>query len=540
MASKQMKFNSAARLEFKRGVDQLARAVASTLGPTGRNVVMQKSYGGPSVTKDGINVAKEIELPQPFENMGAKMVHQVAKKTGDVAGDGTTTATVLAKAIFDEGLKHVSVGANAVAVQRGINEAARIAAEAINNIARKSKGREDLEKVATVSANHDREIGRIIAEAIHKVGAEGVVEVEEGKTAETSLEYVEGMAFDKGYLSPYFMTDPKKAECVLEDVNILIYEKKISNLPDLLPLLNKVATSGKPLLIIAEDIENEALAALVVNRLRGVLSVCAVKAPGFGDRRKAMLEDIAVLTGGTFFSEDLGRSLEEIDLSELGRAKKIVVNKDSATIINGAGKRKDIDARANQIRSQHDRSTSEYDKEKLQERLAKLTGGVAIVNVGAATETEMKERKDRVEDALHATRAAAKEGYVPGGGVAFIRAIPAVLDARKKAEGDEQIGYGIVARALEAPCWQIAHNSGVDGDLVVEKVKEAKGAGGAMGFNATTGEYEDLVAAGIIDPAMVARTALQNAASVAGLMLTTDVVITDLKDDADPVEDAVA
>ncbi len=540
MATKQMKFNSAARLEFKRGVDQLARAVASTLGPTGRNVVVQKSYGGPSITKDGINVAKEIELPQPFENMGAKMVHRVAKKTGDMAGDGTTTATVLAKAIFDDGLKHITIGANAVAVQRGINDAAKVAADAINELARKSKGRDDLEKIATVSANHDREIGRIIAEAIDKVGAEGVVEVEEGKTAETTLEYVEGMAFDKGYLSPYFMTDPKKAECILEDVNILIYEKKISNLPDLLPLLNKVATSGKPILIIAEDVENEALAALVVNRLRGVLHVCAVKAPGFGDRRKAMLEDIAVLTGGQFFSEDLGRNLEDVDLTELGRAKKIIVNKDASTIINGAGKRKEIDARANQIRAQHDRSTSDYDKEKLQERLAKLTGGVAIVNVGAATETEMKERKDRVEDALHATRAAAKEGFVPGGGVAFIRAIPAVLAAKKKAKGDEEIGYGIVARALESPCWQIAENTGVDGDLVVEKVKEAKGAGGAMGFNATSGEYEDLVAAGIIDPALVARAALQNAASVAGLMLTTDVVITELKDDQDPVEDAVS
>ncbi len=537
MSTKQMKFDSAARLEFKRGVDRLALAVASTLGPTGRNVVIQKSYGGPGVTKDGVSVAKEIEFPEPFENMGAKMVHQVAKKTGDVAGDGTTTATILAAAIFNDGLKHVTVGANGVAVQRGINEAAKVAAEAINALAKKCKGRADLEKVATVSANHDREIGAIIAEAIDKVGADGVVEIEEGKTADTTLEYVEGMAFDKGFLSPYFMTDPKKAECVLEDVQILIHEKKISNLADLIPLLNKVVTGGKPLLIIAEEVENEALTALVVNRLRGVLQVCAVKAPGFGDRRKAMLGDIAVLTGGTFFAEDLGRNLADIDPSELGRAKKVIVNKDSTTIINGAGKKKDIEARAAQIKAQHERSTSDYDREKLMERLAKLTGGVAIVNVGAATETAMKERKDRVEDALHATRAAAKEGYVPGGGVTFIRAIDAVEKASAKAKGDERIGYGIVARALESPLWWIARNSGVDGDLVVEKVKSAKGA---VGYNAATGEYVDLIDAGIIDPALVARNALLNAASVAGLMLTTDVVITDLKDETEPVEGAVA
>jgi len=537
MSTKQMKYDTAARLEFKRGVDQLARAVASTMGPTGRNVVMQKSYGGPSVTKDGINVAKEIELPQPFENMGAKMVHQVAKKTGDVAGDGTTTATVLARAIFEDGLKHITVGANAVAVQRGVNDAAKIAGDAIGALARKCRGRDDLKKIATVSANHDAEIGSIIAEAVDKVGAEGVVEVEEGKAAETYLEYVEGMAFDKGYLSPYFMTDPKKAECILEDANILIHEKKISNLADLLPLLNKVVTSGKPLLIIAEDVENESLAALVVNRLRGALQVCAVKAPGFGDRRKAMLQDIAILTGGTFFSEDLGRNLEDVELNELGRAKKVAITKDNTTIISGAGKKKDIEARANQIRTQIERSTSDYDKEKLQERLAKLTGGVAIVNVGAASEAAMKERKDRVEDALHATRAAAKEGYVPGGGVAFVRAIADVLEARKKAKGDEKIGYDIVAEALESPCWQIAQNAGVDGDLVVEKVKD--GTGG-FGYNASTGDYEDLVKAGIIDPAMVARTALQNAASVAGLMLTTDVVVTELKEDEEPIEEAIA
>jgi len=537
MSTKQMKFDSAARLEFKRGVDKLARAVASTLGPVGRHVLVQKSFGGPTVTKDGVNVSKEIELPQPFENMGAKMVNQVAKKTGDKAGDGTTTATVLAQAVFNEGLKHVTVGANAVAVQRGVNDAAQIAAEAITALAKKCKGRDDLKKVATVSANHDAEIGDLIAEAINKVGAEGVVEVEEGKTQETTLEYVEGMAFDKGYLSPYFMTDTKTAECILEDVSVLIYEKKISNLVEFIPLLNRVAGAGQPLLIIAEDVENEALAALVVNRLRGVLHVCAVKAPGFGDRRKAMLGDIAVLTGGTFFAEDLGRSLEDIELNELGKAKKVVINKDSTTIVNGAGKKKDIDARAKQIQAQYEKSTSEYDREKLQERLAKLTGGVAIVSVGAASEAAMKERKDRVEDALHATRAAAKEGYVPGGGVAFLRAIDAVQSGRAKAKGDEKIGFDIVAASLEAPTRTIANNGGVDGDLVVEKVKEKSGS---FGYNAATGEYEDLVKSGIIDPALVAREALLNAASVAGLMLTTDVVITELKEDQDAVEEAVA
>jgi chaperonin GroEL len=539
MSTKQMKFDTAAQQELKLGVQQIARAVAVTMGPTGRNVVLQKSYGGPSVTKDGVTVAKEIELAQPFQNMGAKMINEVAKKTADIAGDGTTTATVLAEAMFLDGLRHSTSGANTAALQRGMTNAASAAADAIKNMAVKCKGKDDYKKVATVSANHDSAIGEIIAEAISKVGAEGVVEVEEGKTAETTLDYVEGMAFDKGYLSPYFMTDPKKAECVLENANILLYEKKIGNLADLLPLLNKVATSGKPVLIIAEDVENEALAALVVNRLRGVLQVCAVKAPGFGDRRKAMLGDIATLTGGTFFSEDLGRNLEDIELSELGRAKRIVITKDETTIIEGAGKPKDIEARAGQIKSQIERSTSDYDKEKLQERLAKLTGGVAIISVGAATEIAMKERKSRVEDALHATRAAAKEGYVPGGGVACLRAIQAVLDAQKKARNhDEKIGFDIVAKSLEAPARQIAVNAGFDGDLVVENVKDGKGAG--YGFNASTGEYEDLVKTGIIDPALVVTTALQNAASVAGLMLTTDVVITELKEDNKPVEEAVS
>ncbi len=538
MSTKQMKFDAAAQQELKSGVQQIARAVAVTMGPTGRNVVLQKSFGGPTVTKDGVTVAKEVELPQPFQNMGAKMINEVAKKTADLAGDGTTTATVLAEAIFLDGLRHVTSGANSAAVQRGINNAAAAAGEAITAMAVKCKGKDDYKKVATVSANHDSAIGEIIAEAISKVGAEGVVEVEEGKTADTSLDYVEGMAFDKGYLSPYFMTDPKKAECVLENANILIYEKKIGNLADLLPLLNKIASSGKPALLIAEDVENEALAALVVNRLRGVLQVCAVKAPGFGDRRKAMLGDIAVLTGGTFFSEDLGRNLEDVELSELGQAKRIIITKDETTIIEGAGKKKDIEARAGQIKTQIERATSDYDKEKLQERLAKLTGGVAIISVGAATEIAMKERKSRVEDALHATRAAAKEGYVPGGGVACLRAITAVQDAMRKAKGDEKIGFEIVAQALEAPARQIAVNAGFDGDLVVEKVKE--GRANAFGFNASTGEYEDLVKAGIIDPALVVRTALQNAASVAGLMLTTDVVITELKEDDAPVDEAVA
>jgi chaperonin GroEL len=538
MSTKQMKFDLAARNEFKAGVEQIAKAVGVTMGPAGRHVVIQKSYGGPTVTRDGVSVAKEIELAQPFQNMGAKMVNQAAKKTADVAGDGTTAATLLTAGIYTAGLKFVTAGANPVAIQRGILEASRVAGDAINATAAKCKGKADLLKVATVSSNHDRTIGELIAEAIDKVGPEGVVEVEEGKGATTTLEYVEGMAFDKGYLSPYFMTDPKKAECVLEDVNILIHEKKISNLADLLPLLNKIATSGKPLLIIAEEVENEALAALVVNRLRGVLQVCAVKAPGFGDRRKAMLGDIAALTGGTFFAEDLGRNLDGVELTELGKAKKVIVTKDETTIIQGAGKKKDIDARIAQIKSQIETTTSEYDREKLQERLAKLTGGVAIINVGGATEIAMKEAKDRVEDALHATRAAAKEGYVPGGGVSFIRAIPAVEKARDKAKGDERIGFEIVAAALEAPARQIAQNSGYDGDLAVEKIKEGKGSG--FGFNAATHEFTDLVAAGIIDPALVARTALQNAASVAGLMLTTDVVVTELKDDAEPVEDAVS
>jgi chaperonin GroEL len=537
MAKKQLIFGNEAAVELRKGLVQLAAAVKSTLGPSGRNVVLQKSYGGPAVTKDGVTVAKEIELPEPFQNMGAKMVIEVAKKTADKAGDGTTTATVLAEAIFLEGLKHVAAGHNPVAIQRGILAAAEAASEAIKDMAVKTKGREDYAKVATISANGDATIGNLIAEAIEKVGKDGVVEIEEGKTADTQLEYVEGMQFDKGYLSPYFMTDPATQEAVLEDALILIHEKKISNLPDLLPLLNKVAMAQKPLLIIAEEVENEALAALVVNRLRGVLKVCAVKAPGFGDRRKAMLGDIATITGGTFISEDLGQSLENLELDALGRAKRIVVDKDNTTIIQGAGKKKDIDGRIEQIRAQIEKTTSDYDREKLQERLAKLTGGVAIIHVGGATETAMKEIKDRVDDSLHATKAAAQEGYVPGGGVALLRAIPAVEAAKAKARGDDKFGFDIVIEALKAPLHQIVTNSGEDGHLVVETLLEKKGN---AGYDAATGEYVDMVRAGIIDPALVARTALINGASVAGLMLTTNVLISELKEDAEAVSGAVA
>ncbi len=537
MATKQMIFGAEAQAELKKGLDQLAAAVKVTMGPTGRNVILQKSYGGPAVTKDGVSVAKEVDIKAPFQNMGAKMVVEVAKKTADKAGDGTTTATVLAQAIYSEGLRHVASGANAMALQRGITAAAAVAGEAIQDMATKCKGLDDLKAVASVSANHDTEIGHLIAEAIHKVGKDGVVEVEEGKSSETTLDYVEGMQFDKGYLSPYFMTDPGSQEAVLEDALILVHEKKISNLPDLLPLLNKVAMAQKPLLIIAEDVENEALAALVVNRLRGVLKVAAVKAPGFGDRRKALLGDIATVTGATFVSEDLGQQLETLELDALGSAKRLVVDKDNTTIIEGAGKKKDIAARVDQIRNQIEKTTSDYDREKLQERLAKLTGGVAMIRVGAATETAMKERKDRVDDSLAATKAAAQEGYVPGGGVAYIRAIEAVEAKRTSAKGDARIGYDIVAAALQAPLRQIVENGGVDGHVVVEKVMGQKGN---QGYNAATGEYVNLVKAGIIDPALVGRTALQNGASVAGLMLTTNVLVTDLEDEAAVTAGAVS
>lgn len=536
--SKQIMFDDAALLEMKKGVQRLAKAVKVTMGPTARHVLIQKSYGGPMISNDGVSVAREITLEEPFESMGAKMVAEVSKKTNDQAGDGTTAATVLAEAIFVEGLRHVAAGANPVMLQRGINEAAKVAAESIDKMAVKCKGKADYVKVATVAASHDAQIGELIAQAIDKVGADGVVEVEEGKGASTTLEYVEGMAFDKGYISPYFMTDPKTAECVLEDALVLIYEKKIANMADFLPFLNKVATSSKPILVIAEDVESEALAALVVNRLRGVLKICAVKAPGFGDRRKSLLGDIAVLTGGTFFAEDLGRSLESIELSELGRAKRVVITKDETTIIEGAGKKADITARAEQIKFQHDKSTSDYDREKLMERLAKLTGGVAVIQVGGGSEVAMKEKKDAVDDALRSTRNAAKEGYVAGGGVALIRTQPAIEKAMKAAELDDvKLGYQIVHRAVEACAKQIAVNAGTDGDIVVSKVKEGKDG---FGFNAMTHDYHDLVKAGIIDAALVPKTALTNAASVAGLMLTTSVMITELKEKAEPVAGATA
>ena len=532
MSTKQLLFKDAALQEMKRGVDRLADAVKCTMGPSGRHVVIEKSFGSPHVTKDGVTVAKEVNLPQPFEAMGAKMVYEVAKRTADKAGDGTTAATVLAQAIFTEGLRQVAAGANPVLLHRGINAAATVAAAEIDKLATKCKGRDDYRKVAMVSANYDAGVAQVIAEAIDRVGADGVVEIEDGKAAVTTLEYVEGMQFDKGYLSPYFMTNPKTGEAVLEDAYILIYEKKISNLPDLLPLLNKIAVAGKPLLIIAEEVENESLAALVVNRLRGMLKVAAVKAPGFGDRRKAMLGDIAALTAGTFLSEDLGRQIESVELNELGRAKRIVITKDDTTIIEGAGKKADIKARAEQIKAQHDKSTSDYDREKLMERLAKLTSGVAMISVGGSSEVAMKATKDLVDDALKSTRAAAKEGYVPGGGVALLRTQDAIHLAAKKAKtDDERQGYAIVARAIEAPLYQIATNAGYDGDLVVEKVKEGKGNNG---FNAATGEYTDMVKAGVIDAALVVKSSLINAASVAGLMLTTDVLITELKEDKEP------
>ena len=538
MASKQMKFDIDARNEIAAGLSQLARAVKATLGPRGRNVVIQKSYGSPRITKDGVTVAKEVELPRPFENMGAKLVNMVASKTGDVAGDGTTTATVLAEAIYNEGLRMVTTGVNPVLIQRGITKAAEVAAEAITAQSKKVKGREDYKRVATISANGDEKIGDLMADAMEKVGKEGVITVDEGKSTESTLEYTEGMAFDKGYLSPYFMTNPTTLETEMENVRILIHEKKINNLAELLPLLNKVVTGGEPLLIIAEDVEAEALAALVVNKLRGVLNICAVKAPGFGDRRKALMGDLATVVGGKFISEDLGLKLENVELEDLGVAKRVVVGKESTLIIEGAGKRKDIDARCEQIRGQIEKTTSDYDREKLQERLAKLTGGVAVIKAGAATETEMKERKDLIDDALHATKAAAEEGIVPGGGVAFLRAIEAVENAKKQARGDEKLGFDIVAEALRFPARQIADNAGEDGEVVVAKILESKNP--TFGYNAATDEYVDMLKAGIIDPTKVAKTALLNAASVAGLALTTEVLITELKDkDANLVSGAV-
>ena len=511
------------------GVDILAHAVGTTLGPTGRNVILAKSFGGPTVTKDGVTVSKEIELPDPFENMGAKLVNVVASKTSDVAGDGTTTATILARAIYREGLKNITAGANPTAVRRGIEKAVEAAVTELHEkISRPVSKKEEIAQVGTISANNDATIGAMLADAVERVGRDGVITVEEGKSAETSLEFVEGMQFDKGYLSPYFVTSPTTMEAILDDALILLHEKKISNLRDLIPLLEKVAGSGQPLIIIAEDLEGEALATLVVNRLRGVLNICAVKAPGFGDRRKAMLQDMAVLTGGTVVSEDLGIKLENLQLSELGKAKQVKVTKDSTTIIQGAGKREDIQKRIDQLRRQIDETESEYDKEKFQERLAKISGGVALINVGAATEAAMKELKARVEDALHATRAAAEEGIVPGGGTALLLCIPAVEKLQKTLLGDEKLGAAIVLRALEEPVRHIASNSGHDGAVVADEVKSAAGH---HGFNANTGEYVDMFKHGIVDPTKVTRSALQNAASIAGLMLTTEVMITNIKED---------
>ena len=528
--AKQLMFDQEARRKIQQGVRQLARTVKITLGPTGKNVILQKSFGSPKVTKDGVTVSKEIELKDPFENMGAKMVNEVASKTSDVAGDGTTTATVLAEAIYGEGLKAVEAGYNPMAVKRGIESAVAVAVEDLVSQSRKVKTNEEIKQVGTISANNDKQVGQLLADALKKVGNEGVITIEEGKGLETTLEFVEGMQFDKGFISPYLMTDPQRLEAVLEDCLILIHEKKLSNLRELIPLLEKVVASSKPLLIIAEDVESDALAALVVNKLRGAMKVCAVKAPGFGDRRKAMLGDIAVLTGGKFISEDLGLKLENLTISDLGQAKRVVIDKENTTIIQGAGKKSDLTARVGQIRSQIEKTTSDYDREKLQERLAKLTGGVAVINAGAATETEMKEKKDRIEDALHATRAATEEGIVVGGGVALLRAKQAVVAGRAKARGDEKIGYDILARAIEEPARQIAANSGVDGSVIVAGIQEK---GNDWGYDARNAEMVDMFKAGIVDPTKVVRAALQNAASVAGLMLTTKVMVTELKEGKD-------
>jgi chaperonin GroEL len=524
--AKQIVHGEESRQAILRGINLLADAVKITLGPKGRNVVLDKKFGSPTITKDGVTVAKEIELKEPLENMGAQMVKEVASKTSDVAGDGTTTATVLAQAIFREGVKTVAAGANPMAVKRGIEKAVEVAVGKIKDLAKPVKG-DMIAQVATVSANNDSTIGNIIAEAMKKVGKDGVITVEEAKAIETTLDVVEGMQFDRGYLSPYFVTDPDRMECVLENALILIHEKKISTMKDLLPLLEQVAKMGRPLLIIAEDVEGEALATLVVNKLRGTLQACAVKAPGFGDRRKAMLDDIAILAGGKSLTEDLGIKLENVQLEDLGRAKKIVVDKDNTTIVEGAGKPQAIEGRVKQIRTQIEETTSDYDREKLQERLAKLVGGVAVIKVGAATETEMKEKKARVEDAMHATRAAVEEGIVPGGGVAFIRALPAL--EKLKLEGDEQIGVNIVKRSLEEPLRMIASNAGHEGAVVLGKVKESKDTN--FGFNAATDDYSDMISAGILDPAKVTRTALQNAASISALMLTTEALVAEIPEE---------
>ncbi|GAB4167802.1 MAG: chaperonin GroEL [Geothermobacteraceae bacterium] len=531
MAAKDIKFGQDARAQILAGVNQLANAVKVTLGPKGRNVVIEKSFGAPLITKDGVTVAKEIELDGKFENMGAQLVKEVASKTSDVAGDGTTTATVLAQAIYREGVKLVTAGHNPMEIKRGIDKAVESAVESLKELSKPIKDHKEIAQVGTISANSDETIGNILAEAMEKVGKEGVITVEEAKSMETSLETVEGMQFDRGYLSPYFVTDAERMETVLEDALILIHDKKISNMKDLLPVLEPVAKQGRPLLIIAEDVEGEALATLVVNKLRGTLNIAAVKAPGFGDRRKAMLEDIAILTGGRVISEEVGFKLENATIDMLGRAKRIVIDKDNTTIIDGAGTEEDIQARVKQIRAQIEETSSDYDREKLQERLAKLVGGVAVVKVGAATETEMKEKKARVEDALHATRAAVEEGIVPGGGVALLRAVAAL--EKLEVEGEQKFGVAIVKRALEEPLRQIAANAGLEGSIVVNQVKSESGA---YGFNAASGEYGDMLKMGIIDPTKVTRSALQNAASVAGLMLTTEACIAELpkKEEAVP------
>ena len=519
--AKQLVFDEKARQSLLRGVEQLAKAVKATLGPAGRNVILDKKFGSPTITKDGVTVAKEIELEDAYENMGAQLIKEVSSKTNDIAGDGTTTATVLAEAIYKEGLRNVTAGANPISLQRGILQASEAVVAKLKEISKEVSDSKEIEQVATVSANWDTEIGQIIAEAMDKVGKDGTITVEEAKGIETTLDVVEGMQFDKGYLSPYFSTDQESLEANLENAKILIFEKKISNLKDLLPLLEKVAKTGSPFLIIAEDVEGEALAALVVNKLRGTLNVAAVKAPGFGDRRKAMLQDIAILTGGKCVTEDLGLKLENLELEDLGSAKRVVISKDSTTIIEGEGTSDSITGRVNQIRKEIEDTSSDYDREKLQERLAKLAGGVAVINVGAATETEMKEKKDRVDDALHATRAAVEEGIVPGGGTAFIKAQGAI--AGLGLVGDEETGAGIVEKAIEAPLRQLAENAGLEGALIVEKVKTS-----GEGYNVATGEYQDLVAAGVVDPTKVTRSALQNAASISGLLLTTEALITDI------------
>ena len=521
--AKQIKFDADARQKILAGVEKLSSAVTSTLGPSGRNVILDKKFGSPQITKDGVTVAKEIELPDPFENMGAQMVKEVASKTNDVAGDGTTTATLLAEAIYREGLKNLTAGANAMALKAGIDKATAAVTESIAKQAKKVKSADEIAQVATISANGDEEIGKMISDAMDKVGQNGTITVEEAKTLESTLDVVEGMQFDKGYLSPYFVTAPDRMECELENPFILLFEKKISNLQDMLPLLQGVAKSGRPLMIIAEDVEGEALATLVVNKLRGTFQVCAVKAPGFGDRRKAILEDIAILTGGKLISEDIGIKLESVTIDMLGRAKKVVVDKDNTTIVEGLGKSADIKARVELIKKQIEETSSDYDREKLQERLAKLSGGVALIKVGAATEAAMKEKKDRVDDALHATRAAVEEGIVPGGGVAYLRAQKAI--EALKLEGDEKVGASIICRAIEAPLRKLVNNAGQEAALVIANVKKATGTNG---YNVRTGEYCDLLKAGVVDPAKVTRSALQNAASIAGLLLTTDCMVTDL------------